>query len=370
MGTLTYTYDLAGRRTEVGGTWARTGLPAIVMSGTYDAANRLTQWAGNLFSYDPNGNLASDGLSGYMWNARNELVGLSGGTSASFAYDAFGRRRTKTIGGTTTNFLYDARNFVQELTSGGTPTANLLTGLGMDETFTRTDAGGTRTLLTDVLDSVLEIVDSSGTLQTHYTFEPFGATTTSGASSTNAAQFTGRENDGTGLYSYRNRYYDPEVGRFASEDPIGFEAGVNFYAYVQNNPLGFIDPEGLQRTFPIKVPPPPAEPWVDVPGFWRDFYQGANDMYRNYRNMRDAKIPGSDKWFHCMANCQASQRGPGGLLAAQIISDLREDYGYWKGDPLGDSLDDMRANRCGRRGDPKCENRCKQYLPPGWNPAR
>jgi hypothetical protein len=86
--------------------------------------------------------------------------------------------------------------------------------------------------------------------------------------------------------------------------------------------------------------------------------------------MRDANTKGVDKYFHCMANCEASERGPGGLFAAQIISELREDYGYWKGDPLGDSLDDMRANRCGRRGDPKCENRCKQYLPPWFNPGR
>src|SRR5437762_11013990 len=60
------------------------------------------------------------------------------------------------------------------------------------------------------------------------TFEPFGATTTSGATSANAQQFTGRENDGTGLYFYRARYYDPTFGRFLSEDPIRFQAGANF----------------------------------------------------------------------------------------------------------------------------------------------
>jgi len=48
-----------------------------------------------------------------------------------------------------------------------------------------------------------------------------------------------------GLYYYRARYYDSEVGRFLSEDPIGFQAGVNFYAYVNNNPLRFNDPSGL-----------------------------------------------------------------------------------------------------------------------------
>ncbi len=78
--------------------------------------------------------------------------------------DATGRRRGKTIGGTTTNFLYDGLNLVQELTSGGTPTANLLTGLGIDETFSRAEASGTSTLLSDALGSTLALASVSGTV--------------------------------------------------------------------------------------------------------------------------------------------------------------------------------------------------------------
>jgi len=77
---------------------------------------------------------------------------------------------------------YDEFNLVQEL-SWSTPTANLLTERGIDETFTRTDAGGTSSFLVDALGSTLELADGSGALRTHYTFEPFGATTTSGVSS-------------------------------------------------------------------------------------------------------------------------------------------------------------------------------------------
>jgi RHS repeat-associated protein len=208
------------------------------------ATHRLIGWSGNTFSYDPNGNLASDGLTSYTWNARNQLIGLSGGASATFAYDAFGRRQSKTVGGTSTNFLSDGVNLVQEL-SGTTPTANLLTGVGIDEIFTRTDGSGTRTMLVDALGSTLELADASGTLQTHYSYEPFGATTTSGATNTNAAQFTGRENDGTGLYAYRARYYSPQLQRFVAEDPLGFGGGLNVYAYVDNRPADLVDPSGL-----------------------------------------------------------------------------------------------------------------------------
>jgi RHS repeat-associated protein len=247
LGDLTYTYDAAGNRTSVGGSWARTGLPAALTSVTYDAANRITVWAGSSFSWDLNGNLTSDGTNTYTWNARDHLIGLSGGTSASFQYDGFGRRRGKTVSGTTTNFLYDGWNFVQEQSGGGTPTANLLTGLGIDETFTRTDASGTSTLLVDVLGSTVAIADASGTVQTSYTYEPFGEVSVSGASNTNAVQFTARENDSAGLYFYRARYRNAREGRFISEDPIGFAGGdVNLYGYVWNNPARHLDPFGLE----------------------------------------------------------------------------------------------------------------------------
>ena len=182
-----------------------------------------------------------------------------------------GRRRGKTVSASTTNFLYDGLNFVQELTSGGTPTANLLTGLDVDEVFRRTDSAGARDFLTDALGSPLELADASGALQTHYTFDAFGATTTSGASSTNAAQFTGRENDGTGLYGYRARFYSPTLQRFVSEDPLGLTAGVNMYSYARNQPTVFTDPLGLQtyNRGPVPVwskPEKGEEPFCVPPG--------------------------------------------------------------------------------------------------------
>jgi YD repeat-containing protein len=164
LGDLTYAYDSAGNRTSVGGTWARTGLPTALSSATYDAANQVTQWSGMPLSYDANGSLTNDGANIYTWNARNQLTGLTGGTSASFVYDGFGRRHGKTINNATTNFLYDGLNVVQELTGGGTPTANLLPGSGIDETLIRTDGSGTSTPLADTLGSTLALADASGTV--------------------------------------------------------------------------------------------------------------------------------------------------------------------------------------------------------------
>ena len=103
------------------------------------------------------------------------------------------------INGTTTDFLY-GRGRPSPGLSGGTALANILTGLGVDEYFTRTEAAGASTLLADALGSILAITDSTGAIQTQYTYEPFGAATVSGSPSTSSLQYTGRENDGsTGL---------------------------------------------------------------------------------------------------------------------------------------------------------------------------
>jgi len=201
LGDLGYEYDLVGRRTSVGGSFARTGLPTALGSATYNANNQLTQRGSTSFAYDGNGNLTSDGGNTYTWNARNQLASISGGVSASFQYDPFGRRVTKSVGGSSAAYLYDGVNMVQEL-SGSTPTANLFNGR-VDEVLTRTEASGTSNYMADGLGNTMALVDGTGSIQTQYTYEAFGQTATTGSGSTNQRQYTGRENDGTGLYFYR-----------------------------------------------------------------------------------------------------------------------------------------------------------------------
>jgi hypothetical protein len=74
LGNLTYAYDLAGRRTSMGGSLAAVNLPNVVSTTAYNADNQLTQWGTATPTYDANGNALSDGTNTYVWNARNELA--------------------------------------------------------------------------------------------------------------------------------------------------------------------------------------------------------------------------------------------------------------------------------------------------------
>jgi RHS repeat-associated protein len=243
LGDLNYDHDLNGHRSAMWGSYARTNIPAAMASATYNAANERTAQGATTLSYDSNGNLTSDGTSTYTWDARGQLTSIAGPTAASFAYDAFGRRKTRTVGATSTKFLYDGPNVTQEQV-GGTASANLFSG-GVDETFARTTAAGTDSHLTDTLGSTIALANTAGSVQTSYTYDPFGAVTSSGAASGNPFQYTGLQNDATGLDYFRARYYSPTQDRFISQDPAGISgSGPNLYAYTGNDPTDMVDPTG------------------------------------------------------------------------------------------------------------------------------
>jgi RHS repeat-associated protein len=218
----------------------------------------MLQFSDKNITYDANGNMTSVtnscGTTTYAWDARNRLVGINGfdaqcdALSVTFSYDALGRRTGKTINGRTVQYLYDGDDIVQEI-ENGVVTVNYIRTLNIDEPLARIQSSGTvRYYQADALGSIIALTDQTGAIRTRYTYDPFGNVLVSGEPSDNPFQYTGRENDGTGLYYYRARYYSPELQRFISEDPIGFEGGdVNFYSYVHNDPVNYTDPLGLAR---------------------------------------------------------------------------------------------------------------------------
>jgi RHS repeat-associated protein len=187
----------------------------------------------------------------------------------AYSYDAVGRRISKaTNGGTPMQYLYDAANAVQE-TQGSNINA-ILTGLGVDERFARTDVTGRTYFLTDALNSTIALTDPTGAIREQYSYDPYGNVTPSDTTTgfTNPYQYTGREADTPSLYYYRARYYSPQLPGFISEDPSEFAGGqLSFYAYVAGDPITLIDQLGLaQRLGYTTVMPGPGQntnqdPW-------------------------------------------------------------------------------------------------------------
>src|SRR5262249_33716117 len=146
-GAVTYTYDTAGRIVTRSGSLFKSVLPAATTAtAVYNANNQLTSWNGTTLSYDLNGNLSNDGMRTLSWDAQNRLIGITG--VATFTYDSVGRRQSVTQGATTVGALYDDYDPVQEQSPLGTVSANMATGLGIDERFTRTKGTVTSTYLT------------------------------------------------------------------------------------------------------------------------------------------------------------------------------------------------------------------------------
>jgi RHS repeat-associated protein len=106
-------------------------------------------------------------------------------------------------------------------------------------------SGTTSYYQADGLGSLTSLSNPSGALTNTYTYDSFGNLLASTGSLVNSFRCTGREFDTeTSLYYYRARYYDPNSGRFVSEDPIRIRGGINLYAYVRNDPVRLTDPDG------------------------------------------------------------------------------------------------------------------------------
>ncbi len=112
----------------------------------------------------------------------------------------------------------------------------------------RETSAGMETPLIDALGSIIQMTNPAQATVASYSYDAYGNTTQVGTDS-NSQQYTGRENDGTGLYYFRARYYSAVQGRFISQDPLGWGAGQsNGYTYVHDNPVQKKDPMGLDDT--------------------------------------------------------------------------------------------------------------------------
>jgi len=146
----------------------------------------------------------------------------------------------------TTNYLYDGRTLLEEVDQNGNVLARYTQNRRIDEPLAELRSGTASYYDADGLQTITSLSNSGGSLASTYAYDAFGNITSSTGSVANPFRFTGREFDPEmGAYFYRARYYDQNVGRFLSEDPLRYPDGTGFYVYVNNDPLNLFDPLGL-----------------------------------------------------------------------------------------------------------------------------
>lgn len=218
----------------------------------YQPFNKITSTANSTINYDANGNMVtkSEGSNfwRFTWDYENRMTSASTRKeTVRYRYDALGRRVQRYFKGgkENTKFIYDGQDVLADDNAG--VLTKYQNGLGIDDKLKVSLNGAAKYFLTDHLGSTNALTNSSGAITESASYDSFGNATN--ANFPTRYQFTGREYDNfTGLHYYRARFYDANLGRFISEDPIGFAGGdVNLYGYVGNKSVNFYDPFGLDE---------------------------------------------------------------------------------------------------------------------------
>jgi RHS repeat-associated protein len=262
----------------------RNGTNADIMSSV--AGNVFLPKTPELFGYDADGNLTSDGRWTYTWDGENRLIGMTSLSTApaasklklDFTYDYQGRRNEKTVSvwsGSSyvvtqdkTLFVYDGWNLLAELDAGiGSPTALRTYMWGLDLSGSPQGAGGVGGLLAiydqstvngqpsthfvanDGNGNVVALVNGNdGIASAQYEYGPFGELlrATGPLAALNPFLFQTEFYDWeTGKYYWKRRYYDPVPGTWLSRDPLEEDGGMNLYGFCGGDSVNGIDLLGM-----------------------------------------------------------------------------------------------------------------------------
>ncbi len=204
------------------------------------------------FTYDANGNCLSDGKRQYDWDAQNRLVRvvIPNEGEVQFRYRSDGLRvEKKVVGGLTMKYVYDGQMVIGEIRSDGTKRWYVMGAMGY---VCRIDEGADGQILArdyfvyDGLGSCRALVASDGRVVVKYDYDVYGRVRGQEGERANGFKYVAQighpTDEETGLIYMRARYYDPEIGRFVSEDPKQREE--HWYVYVKNNPANNLDPDG------------------------------------------------------------------------------------------------------------------------------
>lgn len=238
----TYTYDaVSNRLTKVSGSTTTTTVPVD--------SNKISAVGANAYTYDAVGNITNDGTRSYVWDSLGHLreVKISASTVGTYTYNASHQRTKKVAGGNTTHYVYGAGGLLYgEYTGAGALVREYIYLNG--EPLAQINAGSPETvtyLHADHLGTPKYGTNAAGAQVWAWAPDAFGNGAPTGSATVNL-RMPGQYFDAeSGIFYNWNRYYNPEIGRYISSDPIGLAGGINTFLYAGANPVMAMDPEGL-----------------------------------------------------------------------------------------------------------------------------
>ena len=252
---ISYKYDLSGNRISRV-TDGRTE------NYLYNSRNQLTQLTGDdkniSYTYDPAGNLTEEHSTEhkkiYFYDTYNRNTEITGNDfTQKNHYDAEGYRYSIEENDKVTNFVYRRGIMLAELDEAGNQAKTYTLGneyaghvSELNNSLTSENKAASY-YITDEQGSIRYMLDQSGEVQNYYQYSAFGETIISEETTPNRLRYNAQtEDELTGLYYLRARYYAPGIGRFTQEDVI-YNDGLNLYAYCNSNPVMYSDPSGFAK---------------------------------------------------------------------------------------------------------------------------
>jgi len=219
---------------------------------SYGNGNRLETYNGKTLMYDNDGNMTNAPLNGtmteYVYDKYNNLISVG---TTQYSYDAEGTRISQNNNGDTTTYITNKNTSLSQLlvkqNSDGTETIYVY-GLGLISQETKTGAtySNYRAYQFDNRGSALSLTNQSGEITDRFFFDPYGELIGRHGNTDTIFMYVGKygvQTDNNGLLYMRARYYNTDIKRFVNVDPI--RDGLNWYGYVEGDPVNKIDPTGL-----------------------------------------------------------------------------------------------------------------------------
>ena len=234
-----------------------TTRPSGITTAMANDLNQIATSNGVPFAHDGNGNLTADGTRTIVFDSENQVVSVTrGNDSVDYSYDALGRRVRRRVNGVDSYVVHDGLVSVQDLPPSGVAGQVRVSASGgiNDLVLTRLADGRVVFPINDVLGSARLLLDSSANVVEAYAHDVYGMPAFYDGTGNSIPQsavgnrfvFAGCEwETSAGLFNAVWRSFDSATGRFVQRDPIGYAGDINLYRYATNDPIGRVDPLGL-----------------------------------------------------------------------------------------------------------------------------